>query len=151
MRATTAPDREVGSRPSLRLKARWRTILFGIGDLLFLVAVGVVTTLVMHGMHQLGWNFAVTSLVGMAAAMLIQMLMAFCAAPLLGSIETMTPSMIVGMASPMSVCTLHMFGCELNCTLALVLGAAFGAVMFILLIIYGAMVKRFLSQSYAVK
>lgn len=148
MRATSAHDREVPFPSSWRLEAQWRTILFGIGDLLFLIAVGMVTTLVMHGMHQLAWNFAVTCLVGMAAAMLVQMLMAFCAAPLLGSIEAMTPSMVVGMVSPMSVCTLHMFGCESNCTLALVLGAAFGTAMFLLVIIYGATVKRSLSQSY---
>lgn len=148
MRATTAHDREVLSRLSLRVEARWRTILFGIGDLVFLVAVGMIATLVMHGTHQLGWNFAVTCVAGMVAAMLVQMLMAFFAAPLLGSIETMTPSMVVGMVSPMSVCTLHMFGCESNCTLALVLGAAFGTAMFLLVIIYGATVKRSLNQSY---
>ncbi|QDV89871.1 hypothetical protein RAS2_09460 [Phycisphaerae bacterium RAS2] len=151
MRVTTAHERKVLSRPSLRVEARWRTILFGIGDLVFLVAVGMIATLVMHGMHQLDWNFAVTCLVGMAAAMLVQMLMAFCAAPLLGSIETMTPSMVVGMVSPMSVCTLHMLGCESNCTVVLVLGAGFGMAMFILVTIYGAMVKRSLSQSYSVQ
>lgn len=147
MQGTTAHDRHVEGRPSLPTKARWRPILFGIGDFLFLVTVGMVATLVMHGMHQLGWNFAVTSLVGMAAAMLVQMIMAFCAAPLLGSIETMTPSMVVGMISPMSVCTLHMFGCESNCILALVLGAAVGAVMFVLVAVYGARVRLVLSQS----
>jgi hypothetical protein len=151
MRVTTAHERNERSGSCLHQEARWRTILFGMGDLLFLVAVGMIATLVMHDMHQLGWNFAVTSLVGMAAAMLVQMLMAFCVAPLLGSIETMTPSMVVGMVSPMSVCTLHMFGCESNCTVALVLGAAFGAAMCILVMIYGAMVKRSLSRSYAVQ
>lgn len=150
MRVKTTQDRDIGSRSLLRTKARWRTFLFSIGDLLFLVAVGMIATLVMHAMHQLGWNFAVTCLVGMVAAMLVQMLMAFCAAPLLGSIETMTPSMIVAMVSPMSVCTLHMFGNNPDCMVALVAGALFGAAMFVFVEIYGAVVKRSLRQAYPI-
>lgn len=110
---------------------RWRAILFGIGDLLFLVAVGMVTTLVMHGMHQLGWNFAVTCLVGMAAAMVVQMVMAFCISPILGSIESMTPSMFLGMVSPMAVCGLHLLGREPDCMAGLAIGATSGAAMFV--------------------
>lgn len=149
MSATTAHDRALHKRPSFRLEGRWRNTLFGIGDLLFLVAVGIVTTLVMHGLHQLGWNFAVTCIVGMTATMLVQMLMAFCAAPLLGSIETMTPSMVIGMVSPMSICTLHMFGCESSGATAIILGACFGAAMFIYVAIYGAKVKRSLCEIYS--
>lgn len=148
MKATTAHERDVRSAPCLHHEARWRTVLFGIGDLLFLVAVGMIATLVMHALHQLGWNFAVTCFVGMAAAMLVQMLMAFCAAPLLGSIETMTPSMIVGMVSPMSVCTLHIFGNNPDCMVALVVGAIFGAAMFAFVELYGAVVKRSLLRVY---
>ncbi|MBI5764775.1 MAG: hypothetical protein HZA51_14760 [Planctomycetes bacterium] len=115
---------------------------------MFLVAVGMVASVVMHGMHQLGWNFAVTCVVGMAAAMLVQMLMAFCIAPLLGSIESMIPSMVVGMISPMSVCTLHMVGREPDCMVALVFGAIFGAAMFAFVKVYGVMVKRSLRRAY---
>ncbi|MBA5868171.1 MAG: hypothetical protein GDA67_15870 [Nitrospira sp. CR1.3] len=150
MKATTAHDRDIVCRPLWRTKARWRTILFAIGDLLFLVAVGMVTTLVMHGMHQLGWNFAATCIVGMAAAMLVQMLMAFCAAPLLGSIETMIPSMVVGMVSPMSVCTLHMFGNNPDCMVALVVGGVFGAAMFVFVELYVAVVKRSFRRTYPI-
>lgn len=150
MKATTPHDLEVRSQPSLRVEARWRSILFGIGDLLFLVAVGIIATLVMHGMHQLGWNFTLTCVVGMAAAMLVQMLMAFCVAPVLGSIESMTPSMVVGMVSPMSVCTLHMFGNNPDCMVALVVGAVFGAVMFAFVELYGAVVKRSLRREYPI-
>lgn len=149
MSAATAPGRGARSRPSSHVPSRWRTILFGTGDLLFLVAVGMVATVVMHGLHQLGWNFTVTCLLGMVAAMLIQMLMAFCAAPLLGSIETMVPSMVVGMVSPMSVCTLHLFGREPDCMIALVGGAMFGAAMFVFVEVFGVMVKRSLRQQYS--
>lgn len=148
MSSATAHGREVRSRPSSRVLSRWRTILFGTADLLFLVAVGMVSTVVMHGFHLLGWNFAVTCLVGMVASMLVQMLMSFCAAPLLGSIESMTPSMVVGMVSPMSVCTLHLFGREPDCMVALIGGALFGAAMFVFVEVFGVMVKRSFRQQY---
>jgi|CXWL01.1.fsa_nt_gi hypothetical protein len=151
MRTTAGHDRKQRSRLSVQPDARRRAILFGIGDLLFLVAVGMVATVVMHAMHQLGWNFAVTSVVGMAAAMLVQMLMAFCIAPLLGSIESMTPSMVVGMISPMSVCTLHMFGHEPDGMVALIFGAIFGTAMFAFVEAYGAMTKRSLRSEYPAK
>jgi len=131
MSAETDQGRIVRGEPSMRLESRWRNVLFGIGDLLFLVAVGVVATLVMHGSHQLGWNFAITCLAGMAAAMLVQMVMAFCVAPILGSIESMVPSMFVGMVSPMAVCALHLLGHEPDCMLALAVGAMSGAAMFV--------------------
>ena len=148
MNAATAHGREVRSRPSSRALSRWRTILFGTGDFLFLVAVGMVATVVMHGLHELDWNFALTCLVGMVASMLVQMLMAFCASPLLGSIETMTPSMVVGMVSPMSVCTLHLFGREPDCMVALAGGALFGAAMFVFVEVFGVLVRRSLRQKY---
>lgn len=148
MRTTTVTDLEKRSRLFSRPDARSRATLFGIGDFFFLIAVGMVATVVMHGMHQLGWNFAVTCTVGMVAAMLVQMLMAFCVAPILGSIESMIPSMVVGMISPMSVCTLHMFGHEPDCMVALVFGAIFGAAMFAFVQFYGATVKRLLRRAY---
>lgn len=151
MRLKTANDREGRNLLLARPDARLRATLFGIGDFLFLVAVGMVATVVMHGMHQLGWNFAVTCIVGMVAAMLVQMLMAFCVAPLLGSIESMIPSMVVGMVSPMSVCTLHMFGREPDCMVALVFGAIFGAAMFAFVQFYGAIVNRSLRRAYSAK
>lgn len=128
--------------------ASTNSILFAVGDFVFLISVGIVATLVMHGMHQLGWNFALTCLAGMAAAMLVQMLMAFCVAPLLGSIESMTPSMAVGMIAPMSVCTLHLFGREPDCMVALAFGAFFGVMIFAFLVIYGAAVHRSLRRAY---
>lgn len=131
-------------------RASPHAIFFAVGDFVFLISVGMVATLVMHGMHQLGWNYALTCLAGMAAAMLVQMLMAFCVAPLLGSIESMTPSMAVGMVAPMSVCTLHLFGREPDCMAALVFGAIFGIVIFAFVVFYGATVRRSLRRAYPV-
>lgn len=146
MTAVTIQGRDARGARLFQPVERWRRVLFACGDLLFLVGVGAVATLTMHGMHQLGWNFAVTCVVGMAAAMAVQMLMAFCAAPLLGSIETMVPSMVVGMISPMSVCALHLFGREPDCIVAMFGGAAFGLAMFLFVEIYGVGVKRSLHR-----
>lgn len=123
------------------LRVQKLTLFFAVGDLVFLIAVGVVSTLVMQGIHHLAWNFAVTIVVGMAAAMVAQMLMAFCVAPLLGSIETMTPSMPIGMAGPMAVCALHVIGHETDLWTAVVVGAIFGGAMFAFVQIYAVQVK----------
>jgi len=101
--------------------------LFLWGDLAVLVLVGVVATLAMHCTHRLGWPFVATTVLGMVAAMIAQMLLAFAVSPLLGSIESMVPSMVVGMTSPMVVCTLHLLGCESTWPMALAIGTIFGA------------------------
>lgn len=142
MSGANSDRRDPPGAPTSKPALRRHSICFACGDLLFLSAVGMVATLVMHGMHLFDWNFAIVSIVGMAAAMLAQMLMAFGVAPLLGSIESMTPSMVVGMISPMSICTLHMFGCESSGGMALLIGAAFGALMFVFVEFYAARVRR---------
>lgn len=119
-----------------------RANLLKAGDLGFLIVVGIASTLTMHAIHELNWSFALACIVGMAAAMAVQMVLAFCVAPVLGSIEGMTPSMVVGMISPMSVCTLHLFGHEPTHGVTLVVGAVFGAGMFAFVEYYGARVKR---------
>lgn len=130
---------------------RCRAILFTIGDCLFLIAVGMITTLVMQIVHRLGWNLAPTCIVGMAAAMLVQMLMAVCATPLLGPIESVTPSMVVGMLSPMVVCLMHMVGHETSPTTAIAAGAVFGAIMSGYIVILGIRTRQQLRQAYPVK
>ena len=102
-----------------------RCLLFFVADLVFLVLAGIAANMTMHLVHQLEWPFIPTSLFGMMAAMLVQTLMAFAVAPLLGSIESMVPSMIVAMLSPMTICLLHLFGCESSWTIAVGIGVAF--------------------------
>lgn len=119
-----------------------RHVLFFVGDFAFLVTAGVAATSTMHWIHQLEWPFVPTCVFGMFGAMVVQTLMAFAAAPLLGSIESMVPSMIVAMVSPMTICVLHLFGCESTWAMAAVIGAAFAVVMFTLLQLYGRSCRR---------
>ena len=116
--------RDDGKRPRLR------TALFVFGDVLFLLLVSVVATTLMHLVHELGWNLAFTLICGMAVAMLIQMLLAFGAAPILGSIESMVPSMVVAMISPMAVCTLDVLGFQLHWRESAQVGVVIGLIMF---------------------
>jgi hypothetical protein len=103
----------------------------------FLTSATVAATVTMHMIHRLEWPLIPTSLLGMIAAMLVQTLMAFAATPLLGSIECMVPSMIVGMVGPMTICVLHLFGCESTWSMAIAIGAVFAFVMFAFIQFYG--------------
>ena len=126
--------------PPNQIEARylWRTsILFAIADALFLMLVGAASNSAMHLVHMLEWSFATTIIVGMVAAMAVQMTLAFLAAPLLGSIETMVPSMIVGMLSPMQLCAVELIGSHPTRTAGSLAGAAFGLATFAILRIWG--------------
>lgn len=128
-------------RPSVRASCEGRlkhnrAIFFFVVDFVFLVLVSIAATLVMHMIHMFEWSFVPMSLTGMIAAMLVQTVMAFAAAPLLGSIETMVPSMIVAMLSPMSICLLHLFGCESTWMMAVVTGSGFAIGTFALIRLY---------------
>lgn len=127
---------------------RFQSLLFAAGDLAFLVAVGAVTTTGMHWLHRLEWDFLATCMLGMILAMLAQMLMAWSAAPLLGSIETMLPSMVVAMVSPMLVCSAHLMGCPVNWPECAALGAAFGVAVFIFIQAWGRAYRRSLSRAF---
>ncbi|MBI1827277.1 MAG: hypothetical protein HY287_03745 [Planctomycetes bacterium] len=121
---------------------RGRSIFFFVGDLMFLASAGMATTLTMHLVHQLRWPFVPTCFVGMVAAMLVQTLMAFAAAPLFGSIESMVPSMIVAMMSPMTICVLHLFGCESTWPMAAAIGSVFALGMFVFIQAYGLAYRK---------
>lgn len=116
---------------------RGRFVLFFVGDLMFLTSATVAATVTMHMIHRLEWPLIPTSLLGMIAAMLVQTLMAFAAAPLLGSIECMVPSMIASMVGPMMICVLHLFGCESTWSMAIAIGAVSALVMFAFIRFYG--------------
>lgn len=119
------------------LSQRGRFVLFFVGDLLFLTSATVAATVAMHMIHRFEWPFIPTSLLGMIAAMLVQTLMAFAAAPLLGSIECMVPSMVASMVGPMMICVLHLFGCESTWSMAVAIGAVSAIVMFAFIRFYG--------------
>lgn len=134
--------RETGRRLWLR------TALFVFGDALFLLLVSVVATTLMHLVHELGWNLAFTLICGMAVAMLVQMLLAFGVAPILGSIESMVPSMLVAMISPMVVCTLDLFGFQLHWREAVLVGVVVGLIVFGLIGAHGFMCRRWLRRAF---
>lgn len=127
-------------------QTRLRSMMFDVGDCLFLTLAGTLAVAAMRLVHELGWGFAITCVFGMGSAMAVQMLLAFCVSPILGSIETMTPSMVVAMASSMSQCALRLFGFELSWPASCGVGATVGAGMFVFVVAYGDVCKRSLRR-----
>lgn len=125
-----------------RRRANARSVAFVVGDFAFLVAVSVMATFVMHLVHYTDWPFAICMFVGMLAAMVVQMVMAVCVTPLLGSIEAMVPSMAIAMIAPMSVCLLHLVGRGPMGMQSAWLGLLFGVGMFVFVQVYGAVCRR---------
>ncbi len=132
-------DRQSGDRrpQSNDGSSSGRRLLFKAGDFAFLVCVGAATTVVAHLVHQLGWTFVPTCLLGMVAAMIVQTLLAVLASPVLGSIECMVPSMFVAMASPMVVCGIHLSGQEPTRSMGIVIGTVVAVGMFVFVQWYG--------------
>jgi len=110
--------------------------------------VGAVATAAMHLTHALNWNFAVTCLLGMLLAMAMQMPLAWLVAPVLGSIESMLPSMVLAMVSPMSVCAAHLMGCKMHWLSCAGLGAAFGIGMFVIIRMQSRVYRRNVYLAY---
>lgn len=128
---------------------RRTSVVFALADALFLIAVGWTSNSVMHLVHALEWNFATTVVLGMATAMGVQMLLAVLAAPVLGSIETMVPSMIVGMLSPMQLCAFELIGSHPTRTVGGLAGAAFGLATFATLRIWGRRRSHALRRTFS--
>lgn len=147
-RGTNRQNAAVGAAREDSVGLRLRLALFLFGDALFLLLVSVVATTLMHLVHELGWNLAFTLVCGMAVAMLVQMLLAFGAAPILGSIESMVPSMVVAMISPMSICTLDLFGFQLHWQESVLAGAVVGLIVFGLIQVHGFMCRRWLRRAF---
>ena len=118
-------------------QSRLRLAAFAVGDGLFLIAVSVAATAVMHLVHELGWTLSLTLICGMIVAMAVQTLLAMAVAPLLGSIESMVPAMVAAMISPMAVCAADLIGIHLSGWMAAAVGAATGLVVFISIAAYG--------------
>ena len=125
------------------------SVLFALADALFLMIVGSASNSAMHLVHALEWNFSITLLLGMAAAMGIQMVLAVLAAPVLGSIETMVPSMIVGMLSPMQLCAIELVGYHAARATGVLAGAALGLAIFIVLRLWGRCRSRSLRRTFS--
>lgn len=103
----------------------------------------------MHLVHAFEWNFGLTMVLGMVAAMGVQMVLAVLAAPVLGSIETMVPSMIVGMLGPMQLCAIELVGYHATRATGVLAGAAFGLAIFIVLRLWGRSRGHSLRQTFS--
>ena len=115
------------------MRQRRRSILFALADAVFLMGVGSAANATMMFVHSLEWNCVGTLVLGMVTAMGVQMMLATIAAPVLGSIETMVPSMIVGMFGPMLICVMEAMRRGSTYGRAAGLGAAFGLLVFVTL------------------
>ena len=124
-------------------------MLFALGDALFLMVVGSASNSAMHLVHDFEWNMGMTLVLGMAAAMGVQMVLATLAAPVLGSIESMVPSMIVGMLSPMQLCVVELLGYHVTRATGVLAGAAFGLATFTVLRLWGQRRGRSLCQTFS--
>lgn len=145
--ASRATVRTVVPAPSKRT-SRLRSVLFSIGDCLFLITVGVVAVTVMRLIDALGWHPAPTWIIGMGLAMLVQTLLAVAVAPILGSIESMVPSMPVAMIGPMALGFLEMIGLDVGWSGAVRFGAVFGVGMFLLVRAYEFACKKSLRRAF---
>ncbi len=141
MRQDSEGDPTPGAVQAVERQIRQRLIVFGIGDCLFLCLVGGAAAVAMHLAHQLSLGFMFTWIIGMAAAMVLQTLLACLAAPILGTIESMIPSMIVAMASSMLVCAFHLMGGE-GLSESLAAGGSLGLGMFLFVEVHGAACKK---------
>lgn len=135
----TIPAPTIGAIPPRRPSRR---VLFGALDLVFLVTISGISVAAMHLAHMIGWPFVIEMLIGMVGAMLLQVALAALVAPLLGSIESAVPSMVVAMTTPMVLCALHMVGCRPEWAACLAIGAGLGALAYLLLAAYGAACRR---------
>lgn len=148
MEKDAVPTKQDGQSDDFAATARFRAVIFNCGDCLFLIAVGMVATWIMHLFHHLRWNIVLTLTVGMAAAMFVQMLLARAVAPVLGSIESMVPSMVAAMIIPMAVCLLELAGVSLSSSSAVTVGATGGIGIFLLLRLYAVRCRKCLCAEY---
>ena len=113
-------------------------MFFAIGDYFAGMAIGVATTLAVRVIVWPGMDMVIAMLLGMAAGMVLHFVVGLVLAPLLGMFETMMPGSLIGMYGGM------IFGMRDSMAAgsrtlpaALVVGAAFGAVVVAGIKIYG--------------
>lgn len=112
-------------------------MLFSIGDFFAGILVGVATTLVVRSIVWPGMDMVLAMLIGMAAGMVVHLLIGLILAPLVGMFETMMPASLIGMYGGM------LFGMRdsmaagsLTLASAVAVGAIFGAVVVLSVKVY---------------
>jgi hypothetical protein len=112
-------------------------MLFAIGDYLAGMLISITTTLAVRAIVWPGMDM-VAMLLGMAAGMVLHLVLGLVLAPLLGMFETMMPGSLIGMYGGM------LFGMRdsmaagsLTLPAAVVVGAIFGAIVVAGVKVYG--------------
>lgn len=72
-------------------------MLFALGDYLFGILVGVVTTLAVRAIVWPGMDMVIAMLVGMGIGMVLHLVLGLMLAPLLGMFQTMVSAAFIGM------------------------------------------------------
>lgn len=117
-------------------------MLFAIGDCVAGMLLGAATALAVRGLVWPGMDMVVAMLLGMAAGMVLHLVVGFVLSPLLGMFETMIPGSVIGMYGGM------LFGMRdsmaagsQTLSAAMVVGAAFGLVVVLALKIYNRVLQ----------
>lgn len=159
MKRTLAKGRSIESVIESRWQKKRRALIFSCGDGLFLILVGVAASLIMDLVHGLImnfvdsriWHLVLSLVVGMSFAAIVQTLLAFCVAPILGSIESKVPSMVAAMIIPMFICLLALVGINESLSGASALGAVGGIGIFILIQAFGYKCRKSLCCGFPQK
>ena len=159
MKESTAKVRSKEAVRSGQQQKRLRLLMFIFGDGLFLILLGVAASLTMYLVHSLMtylfdsrvWILVLSLVFGMSLAMIFQNLLAFAVAPILGSIESMVPSMVVAIIVPVLFCSLALVGINVNRSGAVALGAAGGISIFIFIKAYAWRCRKSLHFTFAQK
>ena len=105
-------------------------MFYSIGDYLAGILVGVATTLAVRSVIWPGMDMVLAMLIGMAAGMVVHLVLGLALSPLIGMFEVMMPASLIGMYGGM------LFGMRdsmaagsLTLGSAAAVGAGFGAIV----------------------
>lgn len=105
-------------------------MLFVIGDYLAGMLVGIVTALGVRMVVWPGLDMVIAMLMGMAIGMVLHLILALILGPLIGMFNAMIPASIIGMYGGMFFAMRDsMAAGSRTITAAIVVGAAFGALV----------------------
>ena len=112
-------------------------MLFAIGDYIAGMLIGVATALIVRALIWPGMDMVIAMLIGMAAGMVLHLVLGLMVAPLLGMHETMMSGSFIGMYGGMLFAMRDSMaaGSTTHGAAALV-GAVFGAIVVLAVKIY---------------
>lgn len=123
-----------------------RSFAFLAGDLALYVVLGIEAAFSMHLAHEHVAGVMAATLSGMVLGMLVATGTAFMFRPLLGSIETTVPAMIVGMAGGAVVCLFMLTVGTPTANLVVRLGVGGGMLTFGWIAAFGSGCRRRLAR-----